>query len=98
MEYIFAALLVISTGVSAAALLWARRAVRSAKEATDKAMAAAAAARSATEAAAALERTVRSELLPAESAARKAKEEIDRFNAGVYNILTYNGRKRRTSE
>lgn len=30
-------------------------------------------------------------VLPEDSLARKAKEEIDKFNAGIYNILTYNG-------
>ena len=30
-------------------------------------------------------------VLPDDSLARKAKEEIDKFNAGIYNILTYNG-------
>lgn len=30
-------------------------------------------------------------VLPDDSLARKAKEEIDKFNAGIHNILTYNG-------
>nr|DAH25273.1 MAG TPA: hypothetical protein [Caudoviricetes sp.] len=34
-------------------------------------------------------------VLPDDSAARKAKEQIDAFNAGVYNILSYHGRQRK---
>lgn len=32
-------------------------------------------------------------VLPDDSKARKAKEEIDKFNAGIYNVLTYDGTK-----
>lgn len=34
-------------------------------------------------------------VLPDDSAARRAKEQIDAFNAGVYNILSYHGRQRK---
>lgn len=30
-------------------------------------------------------------VLPDDSLARRAKQEIDKFNAGIHNILTYNG-------
>ena len=30
-------------------------------------------------------------VMPDDSLARRAKEEIDKFNAGIHNILTYNG-------
>ena len=33
--------------------------------------------------------------LPDDSTARKAKEQIDAFNEGVYNILSYHGRQRK---
>lgn len=42
-----------------------------------------------------LRRQVNDAILPDDSAARKAKEQIDAFNAGVYNILSYHGRQRK---
>ena len=42
----------------------------------------------------ALRKQVNDAILPDDSAARKAKEQIDAFNAGVYNILSYHGRQR----
>lgn len=41
----------------------------------------------------ALEQTVNTVLLPDDSAARQAKEQIDAFNRGIFNILTYQGRQ-----
>lgn len=48
----------------------------------------------------ALKNQVESAILPDDSAARKAKEQIDAFNAGVFNILSYHGQptKRHTEE
>lgn len=43
----------------------------------------------------ALRKQVDEAILPDDSAARKAKEQIDAFNAGVYNILSYHGRRRK---
>ena len=42
-----------------------------------------------------LHKQVDEAILPDDSAARKAKEQIDAFNAGVYNILSYHGRQRK---
>lgn len=38
--------------------------------------------------------TLENAVLPDDSSARKAKEQIDAFNAGIYNILSYHGMKR----
>lgn len=47
-----------------------------------------------------LKQQVEAAILPDDSAARKAKEQIDAFNAGVFNILSYHGYqgKRHTEE
>lgn len=47
-----------------------------------------------------LKNQVESAILPDDSAARKAKEQIDAFNTGVFNILSYHGQptKRHTEE
>lgn len=42
-----------------------------------------------------LHKQVDEAILPDDSTARKAKEQIDAFNAGVYNILSYHGRQRK---
>ena len=42
-----------------------------------------------------LHKQVDEAILPDDSSARKAKEQIDAFNAGVYNILSYHGRQRK---
>lgn len=42
-----------------------------------------------------LRKQVDEAILPDDSTARKAKEQIDAFNAGVYNILSYHGRQRK---
>lgn len=42
-----------------------------------------------------LHKQVDEAILPDDSAARRAKEQIDAFNAGVYNILSYHGRQRK---
>lgn len=42
-----------------------------------------------------LRKQVDEAILPDGSTARKAKEQIDAFNAGVYNILSYHGRQRK---
>lgn len=42
-----------------------------------------------------LHKQVDDAILPDDSAARRAKEQIDAFNAGVYNILSYHGRQRK---
>lgn len=42
--------------------------------------------------------TLENAVLPDESAARKAKEQIDAFNAGVFNILSYAGNAGRKQE
>ena len=40
-----------------------------------------------------LKQQVEAAILPDDSAARRAKEQIDAFNAGVFNILSYHGRQ-----
>ena len=42
-----------------------------------------------------LHKQVDEAILPDDSTARKAKEQIDAFNEGVYNILSYHGRQRK---
>ena len=42
-----------------------------------------------------LHKQVDEAILPDDSTARKAKEQIDAFNVGVYNILSYHGRQRK---
>ena len=42
-----------------------------------------------------LHKQVDEAILPDDSTARRAKEQIDAFNAGVYNILSYHGRQRK---
>lgn len=42
-----------------------------------------------------LHKQVDETILPDDSTARKAKEQIDAFNEGVYNILSYHGRQRK---
>lgn len=37
-------------------------------------------------------------ILPDDSSARKAKEQIDAFNEGVYNILSYHGSPKKRAE
>lgn len=43
----------------------------------------------------ALRKQVDDAILPDDSAARKAKEQIDAFNAGIFNILSFHGRQRK---
>ena len=33
-------------------------------------------------------------VIPDDSAARRAKAEVDKFNEGIYNIMTYNGSRK----
>mgnify|MGYP002764751654 len=42
-----------------------------------------------------LHKQVDEAILPDDSTARRAKEQIDAFNEGVYNILSYHGRQRK---
>lgn len=42
-----------------------------------------------------LRKQVDEAILPDDSTARRAKEQIDAFNEGVYNILSYHGRQRK---
>lgn len=43
----------------------------------------------------ALRKQVDDAILPDDSAARKAKEQIDAFNAGIFNILSFHGKQRK---
>lgn len=43
-------------------------------------------------------KTMENAILPDDSSARKAKEQIDAFNEGVYNILSYHGTPKKRAE